>query len=248
MSGAGQQSLWVKHIATSINAQIIPPADVRYEGLPFSNDSNYIYYVVAERGSTLGVLYQVPVLGGTPKKLLVNLDSPVTLSPDGKQVAFLRQNTGRGTELISANLDGTGERKLAERKPPESLTIGPQKPAWSPDGKIIACSVASFTGDVHHNVIGVQVEDGKEKAVGSQRWFTVQEIACHIDLIDELAEFHRTRLNEAEAALIDFPSDLVLRLFCFPFCARLGNCSSVAHASHAKVVIPVRAFLTSFVD
>src|SRR6185436_16535112 len=39
-----------------------------------------------------------------------------------------------------------------------------------------------------------------------------------------------------------------LCLFCFPFCPRLGNYASVTNATHSKVVMPVRAFLSSFVN
>ncbi len=36
-----------------------------------------------------GTLFQMPVLGGAPKKLVEDVASPVTISPDGKQVAFI---------------------------------------------------------------------------------------------------------------------------------------------------------------
>src|SRR6266498_1432017 len=39
-----------------------------------------------------------------------------------------------------------------------------------------------------------------------------------------------------------------IRLFCLPLCARLGNCSPVPHTPHAKVVNPMGALLTSFVN
>jgi hypothetical protein len=37
-------------------------------------------------------------------------------------------------------------------------------------------------------------------------------------------------------------------LFCLLFGARLGNYSPVAHATHAKVVMSMRALLTAFVN
>src|SRR5580704_15702367 len=38
----GLQSLWLRHIATASNTQLVPPAATRYAGLTFSPDANYI--------------------------------------------------------------------------------------------------------------------------------------------------------------------------------------------------------------
>ena len=65
---AGKQSLWVRQVATANNVQIVAPAEMQYFGMTFSSDGNYIYYVVTRKNTSLGVLYQVPVLGGTPAK------------------------------------------------------------------------------------------------------------------------------------------------------------------------------------
>src|SRR2546422_4934903 len=67
-------SLWVKYLATGSNVQIVPPAG-RGTGAgqsTFSPDGNYIYYLRTDVGRVPGVLYQVPVLGGTSKMLLEN--------------------------------------------------------------------------------------------------------------------------------------------------------------------------------
>ena len=47
---AGQQSLWVVHIATGSNVQIIPPAEVDYGRMTFSPDGSYIYFGRKEKG------------------------------------------------------------------------------------------------------------------------------------------------------------------------------------------------------
>jgi hypothetical protein len=61
---AGQQSLWIRQVATTSHVQIVPPAQVEYRGLTFSRDGDHVYYVVAEKETLLGVLYRVAVLGG----------------------------------------------------------------------------------------------------------------------------------------------------------------------------------------
>ena len=87
---AGQQSLWMAQVAVSSNVQIVPPAEANYWGITFSRDGNFIYYVRVDKENPHGALYQAPALGGNARKLLVNIASPVTFSPDGKQLAFTR--------------------------------------------------------------------------------------------------------------------------------------------------------------
>src|SRR5262245_39748479 len=70
VSDQGQQSIWLRQVATSINLPIVPAADVDYKGLAFSPDGNYIYYSAQEKGKVSHSLYQVASLGGNPKKVL----------------------------------------------------------------------------------------------------------------------------------------------------------------------------------
>jgi len=68
MDNAGQQSLWLQNIPTNSNTQVVGPAQVEYQGLRFSLDGNYLYFVRSETGSrSLKYLYRAPVLGGTPQ-------------------------------------------------------------------------------------------------------------------------------------------------------------------------------------
>src|SRR2546428_13578994 len=70
----------------------LPPETVAYEGTTFSRDSNVIYSVAA------GALYQVPLIGGGPKKLLTNTSGPVIPAPDGSRFALVRlQDRGADT-------------------------------------------------------------------------------------------------------------------------------------------------------
>src|ERR1041385_6718068 len=59
-----QKSLWLRQVlVANSNTQIVPPANVRFYGLAFSPDGNYVYYVVGTSSEATGTLYQVPVLG-----------------------------------------------------------------------------------------------------------------------------------------------------------------------------------------
>jgi eukaryotic-like serine/threonine-protein kinase len=176
----GQQSLWTRQVATSSNVQIIPPAVVGYWSLAFTPDSNYINFVRVEE-KTLGSLYQMPVLGGAQKKLLSDADGAVSYSPDGKQLTFTRGNhPNRGeSAVLIANADGTGERILAARKKPETFPWWTrQTPAWSPDGKTIACVIGGvFSGSGLMNVVEVSVADGSIKPITTKGWYEIKRVS-----------------------------------------------------------------------
>jgi Tol biopolymer transport system component len=135
------QSLWVRQVATRSDVQVLSPEMANYQGLSFSRDGNYVYFVRSDAGSgTVSSLYSMPVLGGTPRRLLTDIDTAVTFSPDGKRLAFVRGVPDAGkARLLVANADGSGEQPLWETDA-EVNTFGILAPAWSPDGTSIAMS------------------------------------------------------------------------------------------------------------
>ncbi|HEY6193254.1 MAG TPA: protein kinase [Bacteroidota bacterium] len=177
------KSLWVRQVATTSNVMIVPPADLTYRGITFSNDGNLIYYVAIDDANPNGALFEIPVLGGRPRKILSDLATGVTFSPDGKRFAFVRQYHTAGEEaLMIANLDGSGERKLAGRVGDDFfITQAGMAPSWSPDGKMIAIPAASNKGVQHVNLMGYSVEDGSEKMLSPENWMFVGRIAWFPD-------------------------------------------------------------------
>src|SRR6185436_332136 len=136
---AGKESLWVRQVLTGSLVKIVPDLGGKIGGTTFSHDGEFIYYSLFD--TPLGTLYQVPVLGGVPKRIMAGVTSPVTFSPDGKQLAFVRPSSSE-SDLLVANVDGTGERRIATRKLPAFFAYG-GGPAWSPDGQAIACGAGS---------------------------------------------------------------------------------------------------------
>ncbi|MEP7336590.1 MAG: winged helix-turn-helix domain-containing protein [Acidobacteriota bacterium] len=172
-----RQSLWVRQVATTSSTEIVPLADVIFSGVTFAPDDNFIYYVTRPKGETLSKLYQIPVLGGTPREVMSDVDSPISFSPNSQYFAFVRNYPAqREVSLIAAKLDGTEERKLVTRKRPEMISL--QGPAWSPEGRMIVCAVGTVAGaDSTMRVLAVNLADGSEQPVGDQTWTAIGQVA-----------------------------------------------------------------------
>src|SRR5579863_8866425 len=108
----GQQSLWLRNVPTNSNTQVMPPEAVQYLAVRFSPDGNYLYFVRGDPGQPLNYLYRAPVLGGTPQKLVTDVDTNSTFSPDGRSLAYVVMNNPEiGKFRLVTYSMGTGESK-----------------------------------------------------------------------------------------------------------------------------------------
>ena len=126
----GVQRIWLKQYPGGDEVALTSGPD----RLPrFSPDGTQILFIRdADRRQDL---YRVAVVGGEPRRLLENVMG-ADMSPDGRQIAFVRRLVP-GETLTSvigiAGANGDGEREIARE---ENQTIA--APRWSPDGRTIA--------------------------------------------------------------------------------------------------------------
>ncbi len=160
MDDNGQQSLWLRNVPTNSNTQVVPPAAVGYIGLRFSPDGNYLYFVRSEIGSrSLKYLYRAPVLGGTPQKLVTDIDSNISLSPDGKKFVYsVGNNPKPGVyRVVIRSVEGSEEKTLFTGPEGEAQA----DVAWSPDGKTIVIPI-SLPENALSALAAIDVESGKQ--------------------------------------------------------------------------------------
>src|SRR5688572_18887759 len=162
-------SVWIRQTGNANNMQIVPvEPGTEVFGLTVSNDGTSVDFV---RGIVPDqVLWRVPFLGGTPKKIVERIWSPIGWSHDGRQMAFFRiQVPGRERAVIVADANGTNERLVfsaSTDRPPYLFANGPAgsaaAPAWSPDGVRIAFRAEEGTvpGSGKQFVVLVNAADG----------------------------------------------------------------------------------------
>jgi Tol biopolymer transport system component/DNA-binding winged helix-turn-helix (wHTH) protein len=210
-------SIWVRQVGAASNTQqLVAPAEgTFYGGLVFSPDSKHVFYGVAHDNQQPPALFRVPVLGGPPEKILEAFGSqggPVAFSSDGRQLAYVRGDFGQEMTLVVADISGGRERAVVTRKGPSIFGL----PAWSPDGKRIACVYGSAEAlDNSTPYLGVEtfnIEDGAESHVTPERWVGVSQLSWLPDGSGLVLSATEQELAPAQIWLLSFPTGEVRRV------------------------------------
>jgi Tol biopolymer transport system component/DNA-binding winged helix-turn-helix (wHTH) protein len=177
---AGRDELRIRDLTTNQQIQLLEPQERLCWGLRFTHDGQSLYYNTTEPNSTISVLYRIGAPGGEPpQKISVNVDSQISLSPDGSQIAFVRSFPGRHYDaLVVANNDGTGEHELSTLQHPQKFSFSGL--AWSPDGKTIALGVSDNNG-ASFNIKAVPLLGGEMQTLTSQAWNGVRGLGWRDD-------------------------------------------------------------------
>jgi eukaryotic-like serine/threonine-protein kinase len=155
-----EESLRLHQVATHSDVQLLDIGP-SFHGLTFSADENFVYFVRANpNDSDVNDLYSIPLLGGVPHRIIEDIDSPITFSPDGKELAFERGVPGRNVlELRIAKKDGTNDRLLAAIRDGDIRYFQPG-PSWSADGRTIVMPVPILGKEKSWTLASVSVADG----------------------------------------------------------------------------------------
>jgi eukaryotic-like serine/threonine-protein kinase len=168
----GLSGLVVRQVATGSNIQIVPPSNLNFQIPEFSPDGSYIYYSQVDNG--VGTLYQIPSLGGTPKKIIVDVDSKISFSPDGKRFAFIRYDLEKNTSNIYlANSDGSNAEILISTEGTNEKRF--VELAWSPNNEdILVAAPTKISRDdlVETKLLLVSLKDKKLRQLGEKTWLS----------------------------------------------------------------------------
>lgn len=177
----GKWLLSVRQVATGSDVVVVPPSATAMRYVVFSKDGNYIYYAHAEQqsGGGYSALFQVPTLGGASRKIVFDVDTIVSFSPDGTKMAFGRGLPPDGKNaIVIANADGSSERELLRT---DRLGAGPTPAHWSLDGTKIITMMRTLRGGLHAELIAIDVATGQWKMIGPLRWRRIVDTALLAD-------------------------------------------------------------------
>ena len=175
-SAEEKTSLNVRQVRTGGDVRILPPQEFLIRGVSFSPDGDYVYYLNQDPVSpSYSALFQVPSLGGTPRKVFFDVDTSAGVSPDGTRLCFRRGMPHLKSDTLVVGEPATGkDRELARVAFPVNFATSP---AWSPDGKRVAVAVQSTEAGIRISVWVIDVESGRRETVGSKSFSTMDSLA-----------------------------------------------------------------------
>jgi len=175
----GLQTLCVRQVAANTSiVRLTRPAPVEYWGLTFSNDGAFIYYVSYARNQSGAELYRLPILGGAPRRIPIDIiDTPISFSPAGDRFTYICTYKGESS-LKVADVEGGGIQTLVTRRKPGFFAAYPGGAAWAPDGRTIAYAANGLTeGDSQRTRVFVaDVGNKAERRLTEQSWLAIGRV------------------------------------------------------------------------
>lgn len=199
---ADGESLWLRHISTSSQQQILPSKPTRYIGLSVTPDGNYIYATTYSDNIADPQLWKIAKLGGAIEVIdNITTGAAVTFSPDGKKMAFTESRSSKKqTQLLVA--DANGDNKLLLAEGPNDVRSFPNfnanPVAWSPDGKQIAVAVGERINSTEFGILLIESDGSGERFISERRW----DLVDHLAWVDnETLVFSAMSIDQSRAQL-----------------------------------------------
>lgn len=215
----GEQAIYL-YRADAVEAEktkiLLPPANRKTSGMTFAPDGKSLYVAARSGDEAVNTLYKISLAenGSAPQNILADIENAPDISPDGKQIAFLRlSNDDTHEEIIIADADGQNERLLYERRMPEYIPHLTQ-PVFSPDGKKILLAGGVYNADKQELYpFLIDAKTGKAEKFFAEPW----EEIWHLDWLPDMSGFvfsgreNRTYDNK-QLWRVSYPSGEIKRL------------------------------------
>jgi Tol biopolymer transport system component len=166
----GGQAIHLREMSATEERSAFNESQGNVSGLMFSPDSSFLYYRRSGNDG-IGELVRVPAKGGPPERVAGNVSGAASLSPDGKQVAFVRLIPATWeASLIVSDVDGSSEFALQTVRRPRFFDE--ESVAWSPDGRSIACFAGEVTGEgvSTFRLVEINLRHPEQHVIGSHSW------------------------------------------------------------------------------
>lgn len=179
----GSRSLVVKQISSDSSVTIVPATNLNLGYVSFSPEGDYVYYCETRSDGSVNNLLRVPALGGTPKKLIEDVDSAVTFSPDGKKFAFIRHSTNDSSDNIFIADTATLETVRLLSTKDTDYDFFTFRLDWSPDGKKFLIGAGKRQGGfvTSTDISEISIADKTVRRLNEQDFFVANNFAWFDD-------------------------------------------------------------------
>jgi DNA-binding winged helix-turn-helix (wHTH) protein/Tol biopolymer transport system component len=208
----GRWSLRLHDLSADGDAEILPPDGSTPVALAFSADGAHIYFTRDDNSySGYHRLFVMPSLGGPVRALLEDVDSPPSLSPDGRQFNYTRgKPTKNLVEVRIADADGSGDHLLAAI--PESSSVISNGATWSPDGRTIAVGINHEGLEFDSALYAISVANATPRRIftsdaimGRPAWLPPAGTTLLVPLLDRLT-------GRSQLWIVTYPDGRIRRL------------------------------------
>ena len=148
---AARSGLFLRELSTGETHSIEVPGVVRPRARAWFPDGSHLVVSASQPTGATGV-YNVPLLGGSARKIIDNADAR-SISPDGSQLAVVR-NDWPGQEVWLFSADGQNPRKLIAANGDVFGSI-----VFSPHGRKLAVIRYSYTSSHHESNNSLEIFD-----------------------------------------------------------------------------------------